>query len=273
MSETASFVDPVFLARFGLSRVNVLDYFLHPLNPFRTSVNTGNEVLAMQGTGIGILMQFGLNGVPLTPQAAEEEYMLALTRLTGEQYELMPPVNTEQGYTMPSPLYTIRHVLRSSPTVTKVLGIYYVLEGVIYKAPRVRALMKANVARTLEGLSDACQALNSSARFLPSTGYTWIFEDNEDSEDPVTLMQLHKKRKRRKILDNRRPGERTDAEEEGIRASEAFDRILVRLAKSKLVSGNKTTRKSGNEKKEATETKPIATTSTSDSTKAAPTTA
>lgn len=240
MSETSSFVDPVFLARFGLSRVNVLDYFLHPLNPFRTSVNTSNEVLAMQGTGIGILMQFGLNGVPLTPQAAEDEYSRALSRLTGEQYELMPPA-TPQGFTMPSPLYTIRHVLRSNPTTTKVLGIYYVLEGVIYKAPNVRALMKANVSRTLEGLSDSCQALNSSARYLPSTGYTWIFEDNEDMEDPVALMQLHKRRKRRKILDNRRPGERTDAEEEGIRASEALDRILVRLAKSTLVTGQKDT--------------------------------
>lgn len=238
MSETASFVDPVFLARFGLSRVNVLDYFLHPLNPFRTSVNTSNEVLGMQGTGIGILMQFGLNGVPLTPQSAEEEYALALSRLTGEQYELLPPA-TPEGYTMPSPLYTIRHVLRSNPTTTKVLGIYYVLEGVIYKSPSVRALMKANVSRTLEGLSDACQALSKCARYLPSTGYTWVFEENYDEEDPVALLQLQKRRKRRKILDNRRPGERTDAEEEGIRASEAIDRILVRLAKSPVVAGDR----------------------------------
>jgi hypothetical protein len=35
MSETASFVDPVFLARFGLFRSTALDYFLHPLNPCR----------------------------------------------------------------------------------------------------------------------------------------------------------------------------------------------------------------------------------------------
>lgn len=239
MSETASFVDPVFLARFGLSRMNVLDYFLHPLNPFRTKLNTSNEVLAMQGTGIGTLMQFGVNhGMPLSPQSAEDEYNLALTRLTGEQYELMPPV-TPEGYTQISPLYTIRHVVRSNPTTSKVLGIYYVLEGVIYKSPSVRALMKANVARTLEGLSDACSALSQCARYQPSLGYIWVFEGNEDSDeedDPVALLQLAKRRKRRKILDNRRPGERTDAEEEGIRASEAIDRILVRLAKSPLVT-------------------------------------
>ena len=238
MSETASFVDPVFLARFGLSRMNLLDYFLHPLNPFRTSANTSNEVLAMQGTGIGTLMQFGLNGVPLTPQAAEEEYNIALTRLTGEQYELLPPA-TPEGFTIPSPLYTIRHVVRTNPTTTKILGIYYVLEGVIYKAPSVRALMKANVTRTLEGLSDACDALNTCAQYQPSTGYIWMFEDNEKADDPIAMLQMFKSHKRRKILDNRRPGERTDAEEEGIRASEAIDRILLRLAKNPAVTGEK----------------------------------
>mmetsp|Transcript_27851 Transcript_27851/g.42165 ORF Transcript_27851/g.42165 Transcript_27851/m.42165 type:complete len:270 (-) Transcript_27851:910-1719(-) len=236
MSDTASFVDPVFLARFGLSRMNALDYFLHPLNPFRTSKNTSNEVLAMQGTGIGTLIQFGLNGVPLTPQAAEEEYNLALTRLNGEQYELMPPP-TPDGYTKISPLYTIRHVHRTNPTTTKVLGIYYILEGVIYKSPGVRSLMKANVARTLEGLSSAFAVLSKCAKYQTSSGYIWVFEEDEENEDdPIALLNLAKRRKRRKILDNRRPGERTDAEEEGIRASEAIDRILVRLAESPLLN-------------------------------------
>lgn len=68
----------------------------------------------------------------------------------------------------------------------------------------------------------------------------WMFED-DDEDDPVALLNLSKKRKRRKILDIRRPGERTEAEEEGIRASEAIDRILVRLSKCPLVSGASTT--------------------------------
>ncbi len=170
MSETSSFVDPVFLARFGLSRLNALDYFLHPLNPFRTSATTSNEILAMQGVGIGTLMQQGMvqhqnnNGVvALSPGAAEHEYAIALTRLNGEQYELLPP--PDGNYVTPSPLYSIRHVIRSSPTTTKVLGIYTIVEGVIYKAPNVRALMKTHVARTLQGLSDACSALSVCARY------------------------------------------------------------------------------------------------------------
>ena len=259
MSETSSFVDPVFLARFGLSRVNVLDYFLHPLNPFRTQVNTSNEVLAMQGTAIGMMIQSGISGEgPMTPQRAEEEYHAALQQNNGEQYELLPPTDRSL-YAQPSPLYTIRHVLRTSPHQVKILGIYYVVEGVIYKAPSVRSLMKTNVTKTLEGLQAACQSLSVCARFLPSTGYTWHFEaatnatndskknkedhqeqDHNNDLDPVQLQRLSQKRKRRKILDHRRPGERTAAEEEGIRASEAMDRILVRINQSQLVSGKQT---------------------------------
>jgi hypothetical protein len=165
MSDTASFVDPVFLARFGLARWNALDYFLHPLNPFRTTTNTSNEVLAMQGIGIGTIMQMGtgLKAGPLSPETAEDEYSMLLTRMTGEQYELMlPPSDTD--WNQPQNLFVIRHVLRSNSTTVKVLGVYYILEGVIYKSPAVRSLMKANVTRTVEGLSEACDALSVRAR-------------------------------------------------------------------------------------------------------------
>jgi len=222
MSETASFVDPVFLARFGLQRANVIDYFLHPLNPFRATVNTSNDVLAMQGITIGILMQQGLNGEPLTPQAAEEEYQSSLTRLTGEQYELLPPADPSM-YMQPSALYTLRHVLRTSGSSTKILGIYYVVEGVIYKAPAVRSLCKAHVAKTLGSLSSTLDALRRCTFFNPSIGYLWAFEEEFQKDDgvgPVELQQLARRRKRRKVLDHRRPGERTPAEEEGIRATE-----------------------------------------------------
>lgn len=252
MSETASFVDPVFLARFGLSRINVIDYFLHPLNPFRTTAHTSNDVLAMQGMSIGILMQHGTSAAaamqsggggmaePLSPQAAEEEYHKNLARLTGEQYELVPPQDPAAVYNaahISSPLYTIRHVLRTNPRSVKVMGVYYVVEGVIYKSPSVRSLMKSNVAKTVGCLSSAIDSLSACARYQPSVGYLWVFEVNDDRmERPVDLLALAKRRKRRKIVDHRRPGERTAAEEEGIRASEAVDQILVRLSKSKWVT-------------------------------------
>ena len=247
MSETLSFNDPLFLSRFGLSRANAIDYFLLPVNPFRTQANTSNEVLHMQGTTIYLLMHQGMFPqqqqqqnfhVPqmLTPQAAEDEYNKALAKLTGEQYELLPPTDPA-AYTQPSDLYTIRHVLRTTPTSVKLLGIYYIVQGVIYKSPAVRSLEKANVARTLGCLAGATDSLAKCARYQPSVGYQWVFDSNKELE-PYELLQLAKKRKRRKILDHRRPGERTAAEEEGIRATEALDQILVRLTKSKWVKGD-----------------------------------
>mmetsp|Transcript_4215 Transcript_4215/g.10937 ORF Transcript_4215/g.10937 Transcript_4215/m.10937 type:complete len:293 (-) Transcript_4215:154-1032(-) len=243
MSETASFVDPVFLARFGLSRVNLIDYFLHPLNPFRTPNNTSNEVLNMQGISIGMLMQPSLGHIPLSPIAAEEAYAKNLSKSTGDQYELLPPPdqNNIDQYTQPSSLYTIRHVIRSNPSTVKVIGVYYVVEGVIYKSPAIRSLMKSNVSRTLDGLTGACSALSVCARYLPSTGYTWNFDESDESKinnsadaiDPVvSLMKQNKRTKRRKILDNRKAGERNEAEEEGLRSSAAIDQILVRLSKN-----------------------------------------
>ena len=245
MSETASFVDPVFLARFGLARTNAIDYFLHPLNPFRTKAKTSNEVLSMQGIGIGTLMQWGTGNHPgpLSLEDGEEEYALALTRMTGEQYELLPLTKDIEGVTPQqlAALFTIRHVHRTSKNKikVKVLGIYYILEGVIYKSPTVRGLMKAHIARTLNGLSDACDALSICARYDPTTGYMWKFDasvdDVDEDDESFYNLQAIKKRKRRRVGDNRKPGERSLEEEEGARASEAIDRILSRLSNSDVV--------------------------------------
>mmetsp|Transcript_2098 Transcript_2098/g.3600 ORF Transcript_2098/g.3600 Transcript_2098/m.3600 type:complete len:250 (+) Transcript_2098:94-843(+) len=242
MSESASFVDPVFLTRFGLTRINAIDYFLLSLNPFRTKAKTSNEVLSMQGITIGTLMQWGTGARPgpLSLEQGEEEYRVALSRLTGEQYELLPMSNNIEGMTpqQMAALFTIRHVHRTSHNHTTILGIYYILEGVIYKSPTVRGLMKANITRTLEGLKDACDALSVCARYDPSTGYSWKFDPDDDEDEDIQFfssLQEKRKRRRRQILDNRRPGERTVEEEEGIRASEAIDRILSRLSKSDVV--------------------------------------
>ena len=213
MSESASFVDPAFLARFGLTRINTIDYFLHPLNPFRTKAKTSNEVLSMQGINIGTLMQFGTGARPgpLSLDQGEDEYREALSRLTGEQYELLPLLNNNMEAMTPqqmSALFTIRHVHRTSHSHTAVLGIYYILEGVIYKSPSVRGLMKANISRTLNGLSEACDTLSVCARYDPSSGYSWKFDPDDDEDEDVKSTQEKRKRRRRQVLDNRRPGER-----------------------------------------------------------------
>ena len=66
-------------------------------------------------------------------------------------------------------------------------------------------------------------ALRKCTFYQPSLGYLWVFEEEfqkEGGSGPVELRQLAHRRKRRKVLDHRRPGERSPAEEEGIRATE-----------------------------------------------------
>lgn len=213
-SDTASFTDPIFLATYGLNRITVLDYFLHPLNPFRTKSKCCNDILISQQISIGFIMQngIGMRPGPLSLSQAEEEFSNALKRLQGEQYELMPVLNQLEGShvgsggnaTTPSttktttndeidiinsPLFTIRHVHRTSETKVTPLGIYYVLEGIIYKAPSARSLMKASVARTTQGLIDACNTLRQYQKYNPRTGYYWdFFEASQEKKSTTTVM-------------------------------------------------------------------------------------
>uniref|UniRef100_A0A7S2LLS6 Mediator of RNA polymerase II transcription subunit 6 n=1 Tax=Leptocylindrus danicus TaxID=163516 RepID=A0A7S2LLS6_9STRA len=259
MSDTSlSFIDPVFLARFGLSRINALDYFLHPLNPFRSKTQqSSNEILSMQGISLDTLQQSQiqqqhLQGRPYdivsALRRAEEEYNQQLEKLVGEQYELLPPPEIAEGETPAAgELFVIRHVLRSSKISKKVLGIYYIIQGVIYKSPSVRSVVKANIARALQALAETCEALSTCAVYEPTMGYTWDFElakkrkggdDNvidEDNDGSLSAKRPTKKRMR-KVLDNRPPGEATEEEEEGLRAIEAIDKILVRLSKSEVTT-------------------------------------
>jgi len=302
-SDTASFTDPVFLATYGLNRGLILDYFLHPLNPFRIKTQSSNDILVSQQISIGFIMHngIGMRPGPLSLTQAEDEFSSSLSRLVGHQYELLPVdddadaaninMNININMNMNSPLFTIRHVYRSSEAKVVPLGIYYVLEGVIYKSPCARSLMKANVARTTQGLMEACDVLKHCARYSPRTGYYWDFEGlkklmrinshgsavvgavvGNDSNGAVvgndgnvgngnvgdgnnvtrtgngngnvteteTIQEIlddFKARSKlatsaRRILDNRPAGERSEGEEEGIRAKEKMNSILMRLKSS-----------------------------------------
>lgn len=80
-------------------------------------------------------------------------------------------------------------------------------------------------------------------RYEPGSGYNWDFlaSIRADDEGTVDTSNLGMRRTRiRRILDNRPPGERTEEEEEGIRATEAIDRILLMLSKSDVVVNGRT---------------------------------
>lgn len=268
---TTSFTDPVYLARFGLSRVNALEYFLLPLNPFLAPSLSSNQVLSNQRINVDALFQDQIRqqqwqGRPFDPvdalKKAEDAYARHLEMLVGEQYELMPAEEKQQstnedgignqnqqqdgvGPAVPAQeqLFVIRHVLRSSRTAKKILGIYYIIEGTIFKSPSVRSIVKANLARTLQALTEACESLSSCARYHPTLGYSWDFERpasvNEDEKERVNAYrELRRSRKRaRKMISadaTKNTITFTETEEEALKATEAIDNILVRLSKREM---------------------------------------
>jgi hypothetical protein len=182
----------------------------------------------------------GMRPGPIPLDQAEDEYRKQMERSVGEQYELLPPPPGDE-HVLQSPLFTIRHVYRSSETKKSALGVYYVMEGVIYKSPSARSLMKSNVTRTCRGIYDACDVLSKCARYSPQTGSYWDFDSilfktaasklKETEKDIIVHLKSKSKRARR-VVDNRRPGERTEEEEEANRAKEKMNSILLRLSKS-----------------------------------------
>jgi hypothetical protein len=73
------------------------------------------------------------------------------------------------------------------------------------------------------------------SRYEPSIGYTWDFDnvhDGLDDENDI-LRCIHRERKKKMALFSHQTGEHTEYDEEHMRASEAMDRLLVRLNERK----------------------------------------
>lgn len=247
MSQTTqSFTDPVFLARFGLNCINVIEYFLHPLNPFRSNdPNICNEVLASQGLSIGELIHYGTRGrnannkntlkdncpSPMKVNQALEEYHIALEKLTGVQYELVMFNNKNSDNSTneldTNIIYTIRHINRLCKNSTQLLGIYYIIEGVIYKSPTVRSLLKAQLARTIIGLEDTCAALSQCCIYDPLLGYKFYNYEPNKKNDCSEFQFLKKSRKRRKV--RRFQSDLIDRDVENEDSQRSFDTIGVIL--------------------------------------------
>lgn len=69
-----------------------------------------------------------------------------------------------------------------------------------------------------------------SSRYEPGIGYDWDFLASDETQEQHTTNLGRRRNRIRRILDTRPPGfERTEEEEEGIRASEAIERILYML--------------------------------------------
>ena len=121
----SQYVDTVWLATFGLSANNVLDYFYSC--PFY-SATSNNQILRAQG-------------LPLSH----------LQNMVGVEYNLEPSLTQEPR------LYVIFQQDRKSAQRAELVRIYYCLDGIIYQCPNFIQLLRVRISLTANYLHSAFQ--------------------------------------------------------------------------------------------------------------------
>lgn len=121
----ASFRDTVWLQSFPLTEQTVIHYFA--LSPFYDR-SCNNERLKMQRLELD-----------------------RLKSMRGIEYENVPVPPPAQGQQYS--LFLVRKQRRISPHQVKPLAMYYVLDGTVYQAPNLHAMLTSRLVRVYYGLS------------------------------------------------------------------------------------------------------------------------
>ncbi|KAJ0403793.1 hypothetical protein ATCC90586_003785 [Pythium insidiosum] len=202
----ASFRDTVWLqsfplnaqTSFPLNAQTVLHYFA--LSPFYDR-SCNNERLKMQRLGLD-----------------------QLKNMRGIEYELLPNLAKQ----LPQQLFLVQKQRRLGRTQVTPLAIYYVLDGTIYQAPNIHAMLTSRLEDSVRVPQKKCSyrvnkafhALAAGVRFSPTEGYAWDFSSDDKKEPviPSEQLQLKLKQKYEKMEKQRENSARVDT-------------ILIRLMK------------------------------------------
>ncbi|KAI9584532.1 mediator of RNA polymerase II transcription subunit 6 [Glossina fuscipes] len=135
----------------SLSPQNVMDYFCRKSNPFYDRM-CNNENIRMQRLGLE-----------------------NLNNMVGLEYILLhvhEPI-----------LYVIRKQHRHSPTDALPIADYYIIGGMVYKAPDLANVINSRILSTVTNLQLAFEEASSYSRYHPNKGYTWDFTSNKALSD------------------------------------------------------------------------------------------
>lgn len=131
----------------SLNPSNVMDYFSRKSNPFYDRV-CNNETVRMQHMSLD-----------------------QLNNMIGVEYILL--------HVAEPILYVIRKQHRHSPTEATPLADYYIIAGMIYKAPDLANVINSRILSTVTNLQSAFEEASNYSRYHPNKGYTWDFTSNK----------------------------------------------------------------------------------------------
>ncbi|XP_012155078.1 mediator of RNA polymerase II transcription subunit 6 isoform X2 [Ceratitis capitata] len=135
----------------SLSPATVMDYFCRKSNPFYDRV-CNNETIRMQRLSL--------------------EH---LNNMIGVEYILL--------HVAEPILYVIRKQHRHSPTEATPMADYYIIGGMVYKAPDLASVINSRILATVSNLQSAFEEASSYSRYHPNKGYTWDFVSNKALAD------------------------------------------------------------------------------------------
>ena len=136
-----SFRDPVWLSRFPLTEETVIDYFALSQFYDRTC---NNEVVKMQ---------------QLDPSV--------MATMTGVEYVL------RQDVSRPPRLFILHKQRRQTKTLAVALGVYYVLDGTVFMAPDMRAVLTARLRNAAAHVRAALRGIRKRVDFSAHRGVRW----------------------------------------------------------------------------------------------------
>lgn len=187
-----------------LNEHNVMDYFMERTNPFYDR-QCNNEVLRMQ-------------------RASQDQ----LAAMTGVEYQLL--------FVQPNILFVVRKQARSSPSHVTPIADYYIINGHIYQAPDLSNVLSSRLLTAVTNLQSAFEEARGYAKYHPSRGYWWDFDDGKKTSASLTLRKAgatkedpDKKKKSRKKKKGKRDGDDDQAAAGGSlnAASSMFQRRRV----------------------------------------------
>lgn len=151
MSLNTQYMDMIWLKFYGLSRLNVLDYFYS--SPF-FDISSNNQMIRTQGvTPEHLLTMIGL------------EYVL-------DQVNISEPN-----------LFVIKMQYRKSPRETSPRDIFYCIDGIIYKSPDMLDLVRSRIAKASYYLGNSFDELHQTISYSSTTGHRcWSSASVKESE-------------------------------------------------------------------------------------------
>jgi hypothetical protein len=144
-----SFRDAAYLQRNVLSLHNVLDYFA--LSEFYDRT-CNNALCVMQRVDLS-----------------------QMVNMTGVEYVVFHAHE-------PSSLFVVRKQRRSSPELAEHLLTYYIINGTVFQAPSLGAVLSSRILKSLHYARRALRSVEQHSTFSTTHGYTWDHVDLGDTQ-------------------------------------------------------------------------------------------